>query len=285
MFERGRPVFRRELHRELGGQWQGGISTPADKPIILLFTGEGGERYGYDDEWEPEGTFRYFGEGQEGDMQFVRGNRAIRDHAADGKELHLFQKLPRPRDTEVQYEGQFVCAGYEFVPNVPDRNGSPRTSIAFRLLPLYAVEATDSSSSFPSHLRAAEYPDSEDADRAPLEVLRQRALERPMEAREPGLALRTTYRRSGAVRSYVLRRADGVCEGCGANAPFTTRDGAPYLEPHHTRRLSDGGPDHPAHVIALCPNCHRRVHHAWDGEAFNEELRAQLCEIEVGTRA
>src|SRR5688572_19256273 len=101
MFERGQTVGRRELHRQPGGQWQGGISTPADKPIILLFTGEGGEKYGYSDEREPEGTFRYFGEGQEGDMRFIRGNRAIRDHAADGKELHLFEKLPSPRTTEV----------------------------------------------------------------------------------------------------------------------------------------------------------------------------------------
>ena len=42
--------------------------------------------------------------------------------------------------------------------------------------------------------------------------------------------------------------------GCGAEGPFPTRalPERPYLEPHHTDRLSDGGPDHPARVIALC---------------------------------
>jgi hypothetical protein len=45
----------------------------------------------------------------------------------------------------------------------------------------------------------------------------------------------------------------------------------------HARPLSDGGPDHPAHVIALCPNCYRRVHAGADGEAYNarhESVRA-----------
>jgi 5-methylcytosine-specific restriction protein A len=62
-------------------------------PLIFLFTGESGEQYGYEDGWDDNGVFLYTGEGQEGDMEFVRGNRAIRDHALDGKDLHLFQAL------------------------------------------------------------------------------------------------------------------------------------------------------------------------------------------------
>jgi 5-methylcytosine-specific restriction protein A len=83
-----------------------------------------------------------------------------------------------------------------------------------------------------------------------------------------------------AVKAYVLRRADGTCEGCGNPAPFTTSAGRPYLERHHTRRLSDGGPDHPAWVIGLCPTCHRRAHYAGDGEVFNETLIATANALE-----
>lgn len=280
MFERGRVYVRRELHNQFGGQDQGGISTPAGSPIILLFTGEAGRQYGYNDGWEAEGTFRYFGEGQRGDMRFVRGNRAIRDHGVEGKELHLFEKMPRPESTRVRYEGQFVCAGYEFVQNVPDLDGMPRTAIAFRLAPLdrvdtdSLVEIADLESASAGSLAAAEgTPRS-------LEALRERALAQPIEAAEPAQALRTTYQRSLDVRRYVLLRAAGVCEGCDAPAPFVTRAGTPYLEPHHTRRLSDGGPDHPAYVIALCPNCHRRAHHAIDGQDFNDSLIARLRRIE-----
>ena len=47
-------------------------------------------------------------------------------------------------------------------------------------------------------------------------------------------------------------------------APFITPDGQLYLEVHHIERLSDGGPDHPRWVVAVCPNCHRRAHYAGD---------------------
>jgi 5-methylcytosine-specific restriction protein A len=77
-----------------------------------------------------------------------------------------------------------------------------------------------------------------------------------------------------------MRRADGRCEGCGATAPFRNADGQDYLEPHHTKRLADEGPDHPAKVIALCPNCHRRAHHSEDAEAFNAMLIRKLRSLE-----
>lgn len=82
----------------------------------------------------------------------------------------------------------------------------------------------------------------------------------------------TTYPRSEVVRKYPLRVAGGVCQGCGDDAPFLTDDGEPFLEVHHLRRRSDGGADHPKNVIALCPNCHRRVHHGRNGDEFNEDL-------------
>lgn len=92
---------------------------------------------------------------------------------------------------------------------------------------------------------------------------------------------KTSYRaRSLAVSLYVLRRADGHCEGCRAPAPFRKPDGSSYLEPHHTTRLADDGPDHPARVIGLCPNCHRRAHHADNAKQFNALLRKKLTKLE-----
>ncbi|MDY7081344.1 MAG: HNH endonuclease [Halobacteria archaeon] len=44
------------------------------------------------------------------------------------------------------------------------------------------------------------------------------------------------------------------------------------MEVHHLHRHSDGGVDHPDNVIALCPNCHRRVHYGKDGDSFNQKL-------------
>lgn len=72
----------------------------------------------------------------------------------------------------------------------------------------------------------------------------------------------TAYRRNPDVIVEVLRRAGDRCERCGNPAPFTRRsDGTPYLEVHHWTPLSEGGEDTVENAGALCPNCHRQVHH------------------------
>lgn len=88
------------------------------------------------------------------------------------------------------------------------------------------------------------------------------------------------YNRSSAVKQYVKARADGFCEGCDEFAPFISKTGEPYLQTHHIKELSDGGSDTPDNVIALCPNCHYRVHHGEDGDEYNQELLEVVQEKE-----
>lgn len=78
-----------------------------------------------------------------------------------------------------------------------------------------------------------------------------------------------------------LARAEGVCEACEKPAPFVRRDGTPYLEPNHIERLADGGPDYPGHGAAVCPTCHRQVHHGKDGDALNGALRDKIARLEA----
>ncbi|WP_396275500.1 HNH endonuclease [Haloarcula sp. S1AR25-4] len=70
-----------------------------------------------------------------------------------------------------------------------------------------------------------------------------------------------------------MGHADSKCRSCGEPAPFTSKSGQPYLHAHHIHELSDGGSDTPATVVALCPNCHYKIHHGVDGDEFNEHLR------------
>lgn len=92
-------------------------------------------------------------------------------------------------------------------------------------------------------------------------ALKERLASAP-EVPEKVQIISTGYRRNPDVIVSVLRRADGFCERCGQKAPFLRRtDGSPYLEVHHTRPLSQGGKDTTDNATALCPNCHREVHH------------------------
>jgi 5-methylcytosine-specific restriction enzyme A len=82
----------------------------------------------------------------------------------------------------------------------------------------------------------------------------------------------TLYYRDPAVRAWVLSENDGSCEACGNDAPFSTLDGSPFLEVHHLVRLADGGPDVVENALAVCPNCHRRLHHSADRDEFLSDV-------------
>lgn len=69
------------------------------------------------------------------------------------------------------------------------------------------------------------------------------------------------FKRNPDVAAEVLLRAKGKCEECKNKAPFIKKsNNTPYLEVHHIISLSDGGDDTVANCIAVCPNCHRKLH-------------------------
>lgn len=120
-----------QIHAVLGGQQQGGISTPKDSSIIIAFTGEAGVSHGYRDFWDDNEIFHYFGEGQRGDMRYTGGNRAIEQHVSDGKKLILFQMMGKGRP--YRYLGQFISLSSYIQRNTPDTKGNLRDAIVFRL--------------------------------------------------------------------------------------------------------------------------------------------------------
>jgi 5-methylcytosine-specific restriction protein A len=212
-------------------------------------------------------VYRYFGEGQTGDMSWKGGNVAIRDHSRTSEDLLLFATLG---DGNVRFLGEFVCAGYDLEP-APDGTGAMRQAIVFNLVP--ASDLGDDA--FPIDQQGRGAPD--------LQILRRRAFEAVSTPAQAGRATakRTVYERSQNIRVYVLARADGQCEACSRPAPFVAVSGDPYLEPHHIRRLGDGGPDDPRFMAAVCPNCHREIHHGKHGRNINERLQSAVSSKEA----
>ena len=68
------------------------------------------------------------------------------------------------------------------------------------------------------------------------------------------------FNRSQEVINETKRRAKGICQLCNQTAPFIDKKGDPYLEVHHVIWLSRGGEDSTDNTVALCPNCHKRMH-------------------------
>jgi 5-methylcytosine-specific restriction protein A len=263
-FVQGRLYNRKSnIHDIFGGNLQSRIVTRDSSSFILLFSSNTEDKYGHKDGWSDSGVFLFAGEGQKGDQTFSRGNKAIRDHVREGRTLELFESSVKAND--YRYIGSFMCDSWE-TQRGTDVNGEGREMILFHLVPI-----------------ASERADLTELTNLPtsLDELRRQALDASNTVALPRKqVMQNAYYRSQVVKNYVLMRANGKCEACGSIAPFQRKDGSPYLEPHHTRRLSDEGPDHPRWVGAVCPNCHREIHSGLNGDDKNQQLIDYLGSME-----
>lgn len=89
------------------------------------------------------------------------------------------------------------------------------------------------------------------------------------------------YLRNHYVTQFAKRRAEGICQLCEKNAPFNDCGGKPYLETHHIIWLSEGGDDSVENVVALCPNCHTKMH-VLNVESDVEKLKRKAVEKSTG---
>lgn len=90
--------------------------------------------------------------------------------------------------------------------------------------------------------------------------VRNRALEHSSRRKYRSYKEKGAYVRDKYVSEYAKIRAHGRCQLCGQPAPFKDSSGRPYLETHHIIWLADGGDDSIENTVALCPNCHRKMH-------------------------
>jgi len=98
------------------------------------------------------------------------------------------------------------------------------------------------------------------AEKLSLSNLQKRAKQNESDKVSSRKVISNVFIRDAFVAEYAKRRANGVCQLCGQKAPFSNREGNPYLECHHIEWISEGGSDTIKNTVALCPNCHRKMH-------------------------
>lgn len=129
-FEIGQIYDRQaDVHSVYGGNRRAGIAACGRYPLIFLFSAPSGKSFGYEDGWIADDEFFYTGEGQRGDKDLARGNRAIYEHQHNGKQLHLF-RAQEPGAYE--YLGRFEYANHTFRKG-RDKAKNARRIIVFRL--------------------------------------------------------------------------------------------------------------------------------------------------------
>ena len=230
---------------------QGGMRRSLRTDTLVVVSNHVSSIYG--DRWE-QNILYYTGMGQVGDQSLDGNqNKTLFESRTNGVGVHLFEVFKKGRYI---YVGEVELGAPPFQETQPDVNHNMRSTWVFPIVlksggePL-AVSLEDFRSVQDIHAKkVSKYSDSQ-----LLALL-------PAEGNKPSKRATQYYEycRDPHVVTAALRRSKGICQLCDGPAPFVKKDGTPFLEVHHIQPLSEGGEDTLRNCVALCPNCHRKVH-------------------------
>ncbi len=207
----------------------------------------------YQDRWEGE-VLHYTGMGPEGDQDInYSQNRTLTQSPDTGISVHLLEALDPQKYT---YGGEVGLAGDPYQEEQLDQAGQPRKVWMF---PLRLNHDGKVPVLTETQARTIEELQAKIARGLSTEELRARA-KNAKKLPSVRAAQTSVFVRDAAVAEYARRLANGKCDLCGGPAPFFNKQREAYLECHHVIWLSRGGEDTIDNTVALCPNCHRKVH-------------------------
>ena len=156
---------------------------------------------------------------------------------------------------EYIYQGVVELCGDPYQEKQKDEDGLLREVWMFPLKIVSGI-STVNAEAYDAYMKEQE----KRAKQLPLDALKAKAQEHSTVKTAHRSVTRDTYIRDPYVAEYAKVRANGICQLCDLPAPFTTKEGNPYLESHHIIWLSEGGADSIDNTVALCPNCHKKMH-------------------------
>jgi 5-methylcytosine-specific restriction enzyme A len=227
----------------------------------------------YDDRWLGD-TFHYTGMGTKGDQSLAfMQNKTLAESNRNGVKTHLFEVF---EDKNYTYIGEMTLIAAPYFEEQPDELGYLRQACVFPLKVIsgekpFISKAIAEKPFLDKQKKARRLSDKEIADRA------------KSGRRKPGTrqVVSQQYERDPWVVEHAKRLANGICQLCEQPAPFSNKKGDAYLETHHIQWLAKGGSDSVDNTVALCPNCHRKMHVLNDKKdiKFLKEKVAALASI------
>lgn len=239
----GDKITNNELHTIYQCGNMGGMRRSKRTGTLVIISDE--TKGLYQDIWK-NGILHYTGMGKVGDQVLVGNqNGTLYNSNTNGVEVHLFEVEEKKQYT---YRGVVVLADEPYQSQHPDVDGNMRSVWVF---PLKTSDETLADfNREPSETLIQKFSDEE---------LARRAAVKPV-GKKTRSVNETVYYRDPYLKEMVKRIAAGKCQLCGKAAPFIDKNNEPYLEEHHVIRLADGGQDTMENVVAICPNCHRKMH-------------------------
>jgi 5-methylcytosine-specific restriction protein A len=230
---------------------QGGMRRSLRTNSLVLISDH--TKSAYEDKWIGK-IFHYTGMGLIGEQSLsFHQNKTLVESKENGVNLYLF---------EVFEEGHYLYIGEVELVDNPYRSRQPDSEKNIRDVYI-----------FPLKLKGRKHPPllKKELIETKEEIVRKKAHKLPLAElefqakysyKEGGKreVVTEVYERDPIVSEYAKRKADGICQLCNKPAPFRNIDGEPYLETHHIDWLSNDGKDIIENTVALCPNCHKKMH-------------------------
>ena len=249
---------RKEIWNLFGGQYQQGVMKFPSEEFVNIFFKEDGP---YPDEIDSEtGTIEYRGRGLKGEQKLTAGNKYLEDARLTKSPARFWY---RPTGGMWEFKTWVIVYDRENIEE-EDVQGNLAMRYLWYLVPvasehkeLWPIEIIKSpiAQILPSEIRVVKNPKNllEDYARIAKELENNpTSLNLNQKARAP------QPKRRKRAKDVVIARAQGQCENdqCSGMPPDVKNDGTPIFQVDHILQLSEGGPDQPDNMIALCPNCH-----------------------------
>ena len=208
----------------------------------------------YDDQWTEDGILNYTGMGTVGDQSISFGqNKTLATAKQKNIKVYLFESY---KENEYYFCGEVELFGSIYTAQELDSNGQLRKVLKF---PLRKIDGNNKIT-----INLEDVKNSEKEKEKIVRKLSQDEIKEKVKNIKSNVVtkeVKTVYReRNQFIAEYTKNRANGICDLCGNPAPFIDKNGRPYLESHHVITLADGGPDVIYNTVAICPNCHRKIH-------------------------
>jgi 5-methylcytosine-specific restriction protein A len=230
----------------------------------------------YEDRWV-DNTLHYSGIGMAGDqsLDFAQ-NKTLAQLPLNGVAAYLFEVF---EEGVYIFRGRVELAGEPYQDEQPDKLFKERKVWVF---PLKAFQDEEMPIIPESVILKKQEQKEKEAKKLSDEELARRAkfFKKGVGKRQGST---TIYEKNPYVAELAKRRANGICQLCKKNAPFNDRGGNPYLDTHHIIWLSKGGPDTIVNTVAICPNCHRKMH-TLNIESDRKKLKASAMQLRLNLR-
>ena len=181
-----------------------------------------------------------------------RQNKTLAESRSNGIEVHLFEVFI---SKQYKYRGVVSLCGD---PYQEIQNGDDGLARKVWIFPLKFINKNNII--YDSVLKECSDNIEKRIKKLNIDEIRRMALIDSEKSISMRKVISHVYERSHNISLYVKIMSNGICDLCNKKAPFNSLDGYPYLESHHVNWLSHGGKDSINNVVALCPNCHRKMH-------------------------